>query len=90
MTAPFKVSLAGHVALDAEASHAGALNTLIREGAGWRATNTDVDGFLAPLRPKLPLSGIRGAVLGGGGAARAAAPCAAPRRRRGHRLCAAA
>jgi 3-dehydroquinate dehydratase / shikimate dehydrogenase len=73
VTAPFKVSLAGHVALDAEASHAGALNTLIREGAGWRATNTDVDGFLAPLRPKLPLSGIRAAVLGGGGAARAAA-----------------
>jgi shikimate 5-dehydrogenase len=32
-----------------------------------------VDGFLAPLRPKLPLRGIRGAVLGGGGAARAAA-----------------
>ena len=61
------------MALDDEASHAGALNTLIRDGAGWRATNTDVEGFLAPLRPKLPLRGIRGAVLGGGGAARAAA-----------------
>ncbi len=73
VTSPFKVSLAGHVALDDEASHAGALNTLIRDGAGWRATNTDVEGFLAPLRPKLPLRGIRGAVLGGGGAARAAA-----------------
>jgi 3-dehydroquinate dehydratase/shikimate dehydrogenase len=73
VTAPFKVSLAGRVALDDEASRAGALNTLVREGAGWRATNTDVDGFLAPLRQKLPLHGIRGAVLGGGGAARAAA-----------------
>ena len=73
VTAPFKVSLAGHVALDEEASRAGALNTLIRDGDGWRATNTDVEGFLAPLRTKLPLRGVRGAVLGGGGAARAAA-----------------
>jgi 3-dehydroquinate dehydratase / shikimate dehydrogenase len=73
VTAPFKMSLADHVALDDEASRAGALNTLVRDGAGWRATNTDVEGFLAPLRPKLRLRGIRGAVLGGGGAARAAA-----------------
>jgi 3-dehydroquinate dehydratase / shikimate dehydrogenase len=73
VTAPFKVSLARHVALDPEASRAGALNTLVRDGAAWRATNTDVDGFLAPLRPKLPLRGIRATVLGGGGGARAAA-----------------
>jgi 3-dehydroquinate dehydratase / shikimate dehydrogenase len=73
VTAPFKVSLAGHAALDVEASRAGALNTLVREGAGWRGTNTDVEGFLAPLRPRLPLHGVRSAVLGGGGAARAAA-----------------
>jgi 3-dehydroquinate dehydratase / shikimate dehydrogenase len=73
VTAPFKVSLARHVGLDAEANRAGALNTLVRDGAAWRATNTDVDGFLAPLRAKLALRGIRGTVLGGGGAARAAA-----------------
>ena len=38
----------------------------------WEATNTDVDGFLAPLEAmEFPLKGIRAAVLGAGGAARA-------------------
>jgi shikimate dehydrogenase len=73
VTAPFKVSLAQHVLLDDEARRAGALNTLVRDGSGWRGTNTDVDGFLAPLRAKGPLGGTRAAVLGAGGAARAAA-----------------
>ena len=66
VTSPFKVSLAGHVALDDEASHAGALNTLIREAPGG-APRTPTWRVLAPLRPKLALRGIRGAVLGGGG-----------------------
>jgi 3-dehydroquinate dehydratase / shikimate dehydrogenase len=73
VTAPFKVTLAGHVTLDEEARRAGALNTLVRDGSGWRGTNTDVEGFLAPLRPRLALRGSRAAVLGAGGAARAAA-----------------
>jgi 3-dehydroquinate dehydratase / shikimate dehydrogenase len=73
VTAPFKVALARHVALDDDARRAGAVNTLVRDGAGWRATNTDVEGFLAPLRLKVTLRGRRAAVLGAGGAARAAA-----------------
>ena len=73
VTAPFKVTLARHVELDDEARHAGAVNTIVRHAEGWRATNTDVEGFLAPLRPKLTLRGCRAAVLGAGGAARAAA-----------------
>ena len=40
---------------------------------GWEATNTDIDGFLAPLRDAYgaPLPGARASVLGAGGAARA-------------------
>jgi 3-dehydroquinate dehydratase/shikimate dehydrogenase len=51
----------------------GAANTLRRRGAEWDATNTDVDGFLAPLESAFagPLQGARAAVLGAGGAARA-------------------
>ncbi len=48
----------------------GAANTLIRTGMdrGWRAYNTDVDGFLSAL-PERPLH--RALVVGAGGAARA-------------------
>lgn len=47
----------------------GAVNTLVRrEGGGWLGTNTDVEGFLAPLRP---LSAREALVLGCGGSARA-------------------
>jgi 3-dehydroquinate dehydratase/shikimate dehydrogenase len=73
VTAPFKLALAPHARLDDAATRVGALNTLRREAAGWAATNTDVDGFLAPLDGHLPLGGARVAVLGAGGAARAVA-----------------
>jgi shikimate dehydrogenase len=53
----------------------GAVNTLVFEADGAvRGENTDVEGFLAPLRPHA--DGLHGAamtVLGAGGAARAAA-----------------
>lgn len=48
----------------------GACNTLVRTPHGWRGENTDVEGFLAPLRPKAPPP-RRAAVIGAGGAARA-------------------
>lgn len=54
----------------------GACNTVIRSGQGWFGTNTDADGFLAPLLPCLdepvgaPLS--RAVLIGAGGAAKAA------------------
>jgi len=45
------------------------VNTLVRrEGGGWLGTNTDVGGFLAPLRP---LAAREALVLGCGGSARA-------------------
>lgn len=50
----------------------GAVNTVWRTEQGWSGTNTDVEGFLAPLRqmPR-PWSDTIALVLGNGGAARA-------------------
>jgi 3-dehydroquinate dehydratase/shikimate dehydrogenase len=73
VTAPFKVALAPYARLDEAATTVGALNTLRRDGSTWTATNTDVEGFLAPLDGRLPLVHARAAVLGTGGAARAVA-----------------
>ena len=53
------------------ADRVGAVNTLVPlEGGGWLGTNTDVEGFLAPLRQQ-PWTGRRAVVLGNGGSARA-------------------
>ena len=50
----------------------GAANTLVRTESGWRADNTDVAGFLAPLQPhRSQLADASVVVLGAGGAARA-------------------
>jgi 3-dehydroquinate dehydratase/shikimate dehydrogenase len=51
----------------------GACNTVVRKGRGWRGSNTDVHGFLQPLRRHLRPAGhaLPAAVIGAGGAARA-------------------
>jgi 3-dehydroquinate dehydratase/shikimate dehydrogenase len=77
VTIPFKQdALARASQVEADGAVVGAVNTLRRSRDGWAATNTDVDGFLAPLarraaREGWPLTGARVAVLGAGGAARA-------------------
>jgi 3-dehydroquinate dehydratase/shikimate dehydrogenase len=72
VTAPFKLdALARACAADPLARRLGAVNTLTRTRDGWVARNTDVEGFLHPLRSRLTLAGTRVAVLGAGGAARA-------------------
>ncbi len=55
-----------------------ACNTLLRRSSGWYGCNTDVEGFLGPLRRCLDsgpasggLSGKKACVIGAGGAARA-------------------
>ncbi|NEQ32023.1 MAG: shikimate dehydrogenase [Leptolyngbya sp. SIO4C5] len=48
----------------------GAVNTVWRTESGWSGTNTDIVGFLAPLR-SLQRSWRRAVILGNGGAARA-------------------
>ena len=53
------------------AQRVGAVNTLVPlDGGGWMGTNTDVEGFMAPLRQG-PWQGKRALVLGCGGSARA-------------------
>jgi 3-dehydroquinate dehydratase/shikimate dehydrogenase len=72
ITAPLKISLLDYVRRrDAWVESVSALNTLKRGPHGWEATNTDVPGFLEPLRGEA-LHGIRATVIGSGGAARAA------------------
>ncbi len=75
VTIPYKLDAlaAAQGRVDALTGTVGAANTLRRTAEGWDATNTDVDGFLAPLDVAYPgpLTGARAAVLGAGGSARA-------------------
>jgi 3-dehydroquinate dehydratase/shikimate dehydrogenase len=74
ITIPYKVDLfqrAGEV--DSLSRQVGAVNTYRRNGVRWQARNTDVSGFLAPLKDRLDLRGARASILGTGGAARAVA-----------------
>ncbi|HVC20845.1 MAG TPA: shikimate dehydrogenase [Vicinamibacterales bacterium] len=78
VTIPYKEALYARAGrTDPVARRVGAVNTLRREPDGWHATNTDVEGFLAPLAGRMALAGARVAVLGAGGAARAVAIAAA-------------
>ena len=74
VTIPFKLdALRAARRCEGVATEVGAANTLRRSGADWEAANTDVDGFLAPLRGDTArgLDGRRASVLGAGGSARA-------------------
>ena len=60
----------------ASAQAIGAVNTVWRTDQGWSGTNTDVTGFLAPLKTR-DWTGQTALILGNGGAARAVvAACA--------------
>ncbi len=52
------------------AAAVGAVNTVLRKDEGWLGTNTDVEGFVAPLLGR-DWSGTVAVILGNGGAARA-------------------
>jgi shikimate dehydrogenase len=75
VTIPHKQAVAALAAeLSPLAQRLGAVNTLVRRpGGGWLGTNTDVEGFLAPLRegnrPEQRVPGQRAVVLGCGGSA---------------------
>jgi 3-dehydroquinate dehydratase/shikimate dehydrogenase len=73
ITIPFKVALAERLdEVDALARSVGAVNTMRATGGRWLGANTDVAGFLQPLRDRqIALPGLRAAVLGAGGSARA-------------------
>jgi 3-dehydroquinate dehydratase / shikimate dehydrogenase len=74
VTAPLKVAIMAHVdERDSLADEVGAINTLVVRQGRWIGGNTDVAGFLSPLKGRMALRGTRAAVLGAGGAARAVA-----------------
>ncbi len=74
VTIPFKMDLFERVdEADAVSRRVGAVNTLRFDDARCWGTNTDVNGFLAPLRGLIDLSRTRAAILGAGGGARAVA-----------------
>jgi shikimate dehydrogenase len=58
--------------ISADAKNIGAVNTVWRTDSGWQGTNTDAEGFIAPLKSiSRDWSQITPVVLGIGGAARA-------------------
>lgn len=73
VTIPFKVAIGERVpAVDPLARQVGAVNTLRATGDGWEGRNTDVAGFLRPLRDRqVAVAGARVAIAGAGGSARA-------------------
>jgi 3-dehydroquinate dehydratase/shikimate dehydrogenase len=80
VTTPFKIPVMKRAdEIDPLAREVGAINTVTVRNGRWLATNTDVDGFLAPLLKRTQLEGRRATVLGSGGAARAVAVALASR-----------
>ncbi len=83
VTMPFKEAARRRCdEVDEPSAAAGAVNTLQRRAGRWVGTNTDIEGFLDPIRD-VPLEGRRVAILGAGGAAKAVATAVA---RRGARV----
>lgn len=73
ITIPHKqamIPLLSHISEVAQA--VGAVNTVWRTEQGWSGTNTDVEGFLAPLKDQsIDWHTVNAVILGNGGAARA-------------------
>jgi 3-dehydroquinate dehydratase/shikimate dehydrogenase len=74
VTMPHKRAVLPHLDdKDPSLEQIGACNTVVRRDAGWYGTNTDVEGFLRPLRfqaPELVRRSTRATVIGAGGGAR--------------------
>ncbi len=74
VTIPFKVDVMSLLdEVSPIARTVGAVNTVAVSDGRWIGTNTDVDGFLAPLKRRTAVRGLKATVLGAGGAARAVA-----------------
>lgn len=77
VTVPHKLAAAAlSTALSERAHRAGAVNTLLRDGDGWRGDNTDGIGLVRDLRDRhgVALAGARVWLFGAGGAAAGVAP----------------
>ncbi|MFM7477985.1 MAG: shikimate dehydrogenase [Microcystis aeruginosa] len=73
VTIPHKLAIIPLLSQSTEKARlVGAVNTVWRTKTGWQGTNTDVDGFLAPLKSlDKDWSRVNPVILGNGGAARA-------------------
>jgi len=71
VTQPWKLAAARAGRPSEDVRLIGASNTLVRQRAGWRAENTDVDGVFDPLADHDTGEGRAAVVVGAGGAARA-------------------
>jgi shikimate dehydrogenase len=73
VTIPHKQAIMAYLSeMSSIAETVGAVNTVWREGDRWLGTNTDVQGFLAPLQTHpQDWTGRQVCILGAGGAARA-------------------
>jgi shikimate dehydrogenase len=73
VTIPHKLAIMPFLSsLTEKARLVGAVNTVWRTEIGWQGTNTDVDGFLAPLKAlSRDWTRMNPMILGNGGAARA-------------------
>jgi 3-dehydroquinate dehydratase/shikimate dehydrogenase len=72
VTIPFKEEVhARSASLSVDADRTGAVNTVLRRDGFWHGENTDIEGFLRPLRRRAHVGKLRAVVLGAGGAARA-------------------
>ena len=74
VTMPLKQSILSYLdSTDESCEMVGAVNTVDVRGGRWRGYNTDMDGFLQPLRDRgVDMRGARVLVFGAGGGARAA------------------
>lgn len=75
LTVPHKrAAFEAAVERDESAASTGAANTLVRCAGGWKAYNTDIDGFAGAVRDYLGFAaeGRTAALIGAGGASRAA------------------
>ena len=74
VTSPFKLDAFEAAAeCDPVSRRIQSVNTLRRQNDRWIGSNTDVAGFLKPLKAAIAIKGVRATILGAGGAARAAA-----------------
>jgi shikimate dehydrogenase len=72
VTIPHKQAIMAYLSeMSSIAQTVGAVNTVWREGDRWLGTNTDVQGFLAPLQTQQDWTGRQACILGTGGGARA-------------------
>ncbi|MGH3348365.1 MAG: shikimate dehydrogenase, partial [Nocardioides sp.] len=70
VTAPLKREALDYAgAVSATAQRAGAANTLVRDGSGWLADNTDIPGAMLALRERTAEPLVVATILGGGATA---------------------